>query len=64
MGVYDYILGGVPGGDINNVSYSSNNDYDYVTYKLTVNKKYSVFFQVFTDTGEVVPYTKIICKMT
>ena len=63
--VYDYILGGVVGGDIKNVSYSSNNDYDYITYKLTANKKYSVFFQVFTDTGAVnVSHTKLICKMT
>ena len=64
VGVNDYILGGVAGGDIKNVSYSSNNDYDYVTYKLTANKKYSTFFQVFTDTGAVVSYTKLICKMT
>ena len=63
--VYDYILGGVPGGDIKNVSYSSNNDYDYMTYKLTANKKYSIFFQVFTDAGAVnVSRTKLLCKMT
>ena len=60
--VYDYILGG---GDMKNISYSSNNDYDYVTYKLTANKKYSVFSQVFTDAGAVnVSHTQLICKMT
>ena len=64
MGVYDYILGGVAGGDIKNVSYSANNDYDYITYKLTAKKKYSIFFQVFTDAGAVVSHTKLICKMT
>ena len=64
VGVYHYILGGVAGGDVKNVSFSSNNDYDYVTYKLTENKKYSIFFQVFTDTGAVnVSHTKLICKM-
>ena len=62
MEVGHYILGGVAGGDITNIS---NNDYDYVTYKFTVNKKYSVFFQVFTDTGAVnVSRTKLLCKMT
>ena len=65
VGVGNYILGGVTGGDVKNVSYSANNDYDYVTYKFTANKKYSVFFQVFTDTGAVnVSRTKLLCKMT
>ena len=65
VGVYDYILGGVAGGDVKNVSYSANNDYDYVTYKLTANKNYSIFFQVFTDAGAVnVSRTKLLCKMT
>ena len=63
--VYDYILGGVAGGDVKNVSYSAKNDYDYVTYKLTANKKYSIFFQVSTDAGAVnVSRTKLLCKMT
>ena len=63
--VYDYILGGVAGGDVKNVSHLSNNDYDYITYKFTANRKYSIFFQVFTDAGAVNIYsTKLICKMT
>ena len=65
VGVGNYILGGVAGGDIKNVSYSANNDYDYITYKLTANKKYSIFFQVFSDAGAVnVSRTKLICKKT
>ena len=63
--VYHYILGGVAGGDVKSVSYSSNNDYDYITYKFTPNRKYSIFFQVFTDAGAVnVSHTKLLCKMT
>ena len=64
MRVDNYILGGVAGGDVKNVSYSANNDYDYVTYKFTANKKYSVFFQVFTDAGAVnMSRTKLLCNL-
>ena len=63
VGVYHYILGGVPGIDIKNVSYSAIND--FVMYKLTADKKYLIYFQVFTDAGAVnVSHAKLICKMT
>ena len=63
VGMYRYILGGVVGGDIKNVSYSANND--FVTYTLSANKNYSLFFQVCSGAGTVnnISHTKSICKM-
>ena len=51
VGVDKYILGGIAGGDIKDVSYSANND--SVTYKLTVNKNYSSLFPMCTGAGVV-----------
>ena len=58
VGVDKYILGGVAGGDIKDVSYSANND--SVTYKLTANKNYSSLFPMCTGAGVV---NAILCKM-
>ena len=61
--MYHYILGGVIGDDVKNVSYSANND--FVTYTFSANKNYSIFFQVCTGAGRVnnISHTKSICKM-
>ena len=63
VGMYHYILGGVVGDDIKNVSYSANND--FVTYTLSANKNYSIIFQVCSGAGTVnnISHTKSICKM-
>ena len=58
VGVDKYILGGIAGGDIKDVSYSANND--SVTYKLTANKNYSSLFPMCTGAGVV---NAILCKM-
>ena len=64
VGMYHYILGGVVGDDVKNVSYSANNN--FVTYTLSANKNYSIIFQVCTGAGTVnnyISHTKSICKM-
>ena len=60
VGMYHYILGGVVGGDIKDISYSANNE--FVTYTLSANKNYSLFFQVCARTMNE-SHTKI-CKIS
>ena len=62
VGVCDYILHGIAGGVIKDVSYYDKTG--YITYTLSADKSYTSFFQVCTGARAVdVSHTKI-CKMS
>ena len=57
--VYDYILRGISGDDVRNISHSGN----FVSYTFSANKNYSAIFEVYTSAGAVNVFNRIFSKM-